>query len=70
VARRGLGPGSRRRERLAAEAARLFGLHDGKYGSPRITVRPFEALGYTVILDRAKNPPGSANAPPGAAARH
>jgi transposase InsO family protein len=26
-----------RRERLAAEVARLFGLHDGKYGSPRIT---------------------------------
>jgi transposase InsO family protein len=26
-----------RRRRLKAEVARLFGLHDGKYGSPRIT---------------------------------
>jgi putative transposase len=28
---------ARRRQRLAAEVARLFGLHEGKYGSPRIT---------------------------------
>ena len=27
----------RRRDRLRAEVARLFGLHEGKYGSPRIT---------------------------------
>jgi putative transposase len=33
----GLGLRAQRRERLAAEVARLFGLHDGKYGSPRIT---------------------------------
>ena len=26
-----------RRERLQAEVARLFAVHDGKYGSPRIT---------------------------------
>lgn len=32
-----LPPRARRREQLAAEVARLFGLHDGKYGSPRIT---------------------------------
>jgi transposase InsO family protein len=32
-----LPPRARRRQRLKAEVARLFGLHDGKYGSPRIT---------------------------------
>jgi transposase InsO family protein len=32
-----LSPRAQRRERLKAEIARLFGLHDGKYGSPRIT---------------------------------
>jgi putative transposase len=32
-----LPPRAARRERLKAEVARLFGLHDGKYGSPRIT---------------------------------
>jgi putative transposase len=32
-----LGPRAQRRQRLAAEVARLFGLHSGKYGSPRIT---------------------------------
>jgi putative transposase len=32
-----LGPRAARRQRLAAEVARLFGLHEGKYGSPRIT---------------------------------
>jgi putative transposase len=32
-----LGLRAQRRERLAAEVARLFGLHEGKYGSPRIT---------------------------------
>jgi putative transposase len=32
-----LGPRAQRRARLAAEVARLFGLHEGKYGSPRIT---------------------------------
>jgi putative transposase len=30
-------PRAARRERLKAEVARLFTLHDGKYGSPRIT---------------------------------
>jgi len=32
-----LPPRAARRERLKAEVARLFGLHQGKYGSPRIT---------------------------------
>ena len=32
-----LPPRAVRRERLKAEVARLFRLHDGKYGSPRIT---------------------------------
>jgi transposase InsO family protein len=32
-----LPPRVQRRDRLNAEVARLFGLHDGKYGSPRIT---------------------------------
>jgi putative transposase len=32
-----LGPRAQRRVRLAGEVARLFGLHEGKYGSPRIT---------------------------------
>ena len=32
-----LPPRVQRRERLKAEVARLFGLHEGKYGSPRIT---------------------------------
>jgi transposase InsO family protein len=32
-----LPPQAERRQRLAAEVARLFGLHEGKYGSPRIT---------------------------------
>ena len=32
-----LPPQAERRERLAAEVARLFRLHEGKYGSPRIT---------------------------------
>ena len=32
-----LPPRARRRERLNAEVARLFALHEGKYGSPRIT---------------------------------
>ena len=32
-----LPPQAERRERLAAEVARLFTLHEGKYGSPRIT---------------------------------
>jgi transposase InsO family protein len=31
------GPRAQRRDRLKAEVARLFGLHAGKYGSPRIT---------------------------------
>jgi putative transposase len=31
------GPRVQRRDRLKAEVARLFRLHDGKYGSPRIT---------------------------------
>jgi putative transposase len=36
-ARGRLPPRAERRERLAAEVARLFMLHGGKYGSPRIT---------------------------------
>jgi hypothetical protein len=32
-----LGPRAQRRRRLAAEVARLFAVHEGKYGSPRIT---------------------------------
>jgi putative transposase len=32
-----LSPRAQRRERLKAEVARLFGMHAGKYGSPRIT---------------------------------
>jgi putative transposase len=32
-----LPPRAARRERLKAEVGRLFGLHAGKYGSPRIT---------------------------------
>ena len=32
-----LPPRAQRRQRLKAEVARLFKLHDGKYGSPRIT---------------------------------
>jgi hypothetical protein len=32
-----LPPRAQRRRRLAAEVARLFRLHEGKYGSPRIT---------------------------------
>jgi putative transposase len=32
-----LGPRAARRQRLAAEVARLFALHRGRYGSPRIT---------------------------------
>jgi putative transposase len=31
------GPQAQRREKLKAEVARLFGVHEGKYGSPRIT---------------------------------
>ena len=31
------GPRAQRRDRLKAEVARLFRLHEGKYGSPRIT---------------------------------
>jgi transposase InsO family protein len=31
------GPRAARRDRLKAEVARLFALHEGKYGSPRIT---------------------------------
>jgi transposase InsO family protein len=34
---RRLPPRAQRRDRLRAEIARLFGLHGGKYGSPRIT---------------------------------
>jgi putative transposase len=34
---RGLPPRAARRERLKAEVGRLFGAHEGKYGSPRIT---------------------------------
>ncbi|MGH3684379.1 MAG: IS3 family transposase, partial [Pseudonocardiaceae bacterium] len=32
-----LPPRAARRERLAAEISRLFGVHEGTYGAPRIT---------------------------------
>jgi putative transposase len=35
--RRRLPPRAQRRERLKAEVGRLFRLHQGRYGSPRIT---------------------------------
>jgi len=38
-----LPPRAQRRERLQAEIARLFTLHEGKYGSPRITADLREA---------------------------
>ena len=38
-----LPPRAQRRERLKAEVARLFALHEGKYGSPRITADLLEA---------------------------
>ena len=38
-----LPPRAQRRERLKAEVARLFALHEGKYGSPRITADLREA---------------------------
>jgi len=38
-----LPPRAQRREQLKAEVARLFGLHEGKYGSPRITADLREA---------------------------
>ena len=42
--RRGMpGPRAARREKLKAEVARLFGVHEGKYGSPRITADLREA---------------------------
>jgi putative transposase len=37
------GPRAQRRDRLKAEVARLFALHGGKYGSPRITADLREA---------------------------
>ena len=40
---RRLPPRAQRRERLKAEIARLFRLHEGKYGSPRITADLREA---------------------------
>ena len=36
MARRGVAVGAQRRQRLAGEVARLFRLHAGKYGSPRV----------------------------------
>ena len=36
-------PRAQRRQRLKAEIARLFGLHEGRYGSPRITADLQEA---------------------------
>ena len=39
----GLPPRAARRERLKAEIGRLFGAHEGKYGSPRITADLKEA---------------------------
>jgi putative transposase len=38
-----LPPRAQRRQRLEAEVRRLFGVHDGKYGSPRITADLREA---------------------------
>jgi hypothetical protein len=37
VARWGITARAQRHQRLAAEVARLFVLHEGKYGSPRFT---------------------------------
>ena len=42
-----LAPRAARRERLSAEVARLFGLHRGRYGSPRITA-DLKAAGWRV----------------------
>jgi transposase InsO family protein len=42
-----LAPRAQRRRRLAAEVARLFGLHGGRYGSPRITA-DLKAAGWRV----------------------
>ncbi len=42
-----LPPRAARRDRLKAEVARLFGLHKGKYGSPRITA-DLKDLGWRV----------------------
>ena len=41
------GPQRQRRDRLKAEVARLFALHGGKYGSPRITA-DLRAAGWQV----------------------
>jgi putative transposase len=42
-----LSPRAQRRERLKAEVARLFGVHAGTYGSPRITA-DLRAAGWRV----------------------
>jgi putative transposase len=42
-----LPPRAARRQRLKAEVARLFGLHGGRYGSPRITAE-LRAAGWRV----------------------
>jgi len=38
-----LPPRAQRRQQLTAEVVRLFGLHEGRYGSPRITADLREA---------------------------
>jgi putative transposase len=45
-------PRRQRRDRLRAEVARLFALHDGKYGSPRITA-DLRAAGWKVSENTA-----------------
>ena len=54
-----LPPRAQRRERLKAEVARLFGLHKGRYGSPRITADLKDA-GWRVSENTA--PPDAARA--------
>jgi putative transposase len=51
-----LPPRAQRRERLKAEVARLLAVHEGKYGSPRITADLRDA---GVAGDREHRPAGS-----------
>ena len=69
-----LPPRAQRRERLKAEVARLFAVHDGKYGSPRITAdlreagwRVSENTVAALMASSTWRPGGrrSARAPPG-----
>ena len=68
-----LPPRAQRRERLKAGAARLFTVHEGKYGSPRITAglrdagwRVSENTVAALMRESTSRPGGrSARAPPG-----